>query len=311
MAAHRLDAVFVGGGTNLTYFTTVGWGTSERTFGAVLNRKGRPIWVCPAFELERAKEIIPAGQEVRTWEEHESPYALIGGIVNDLGGRRLGTGARTSSAFQIYGLRRDAAGIELADGAVVTDGCRGTKTAKEIAYLDLANRITKLAFREGFKPDPRGHDAPRSVRRPSPPPIRSWAPAAAAGRSSARTRPSPTARGRRAPSRTAPSSWSTAAAGSRATAPTSPGRSSSARPTDKMVKVWDIVRKAQAAALKAARPGATCESVDAAARKVIEDAGLRPGLQIFRPPRSATASAWRGTNIPTWSRATPSSSSRA
>ena len=74
MTDHKIDAVLLTGGVNLVYFTTVSWGTSERTFGAVLNQKGQPVWVCPAFELERAKELIPDGQEVRVWEEHESPY---------------------------------------------------------------------------------------------------------------------------------------------------------------------------------------------------------------------------------------------
>ena len=53
------------------------------------------------------------------------------------------------------------------------------------------------------------------------------------------------------------------------------------QPSDKQRRVWDIVKKAQDAALKAARPGATCESVDAAARKVVEDAGYGPGYKYF------------------------------
>ena len=145
MDRHKIDGLFLSGGVNLVYFTTVNWGTSERTFGAVLNKKGAPIWICPAFELERAKESVPAGQDIRVWEEHESPYALIGGVLKDLGaaGGRLGI-APNVSAFQFYGLRTDAPRLEIVDGAVVTEGCRGTKTAKEIAYLDLANKITKL-----------------------------------------------------------------------------------------------------------------------------------------------------------------------
>ena len=152
MADHKLDALLLTGGVNLTYFTTVSWGTSERTFAAILNKKGRPIWVCPAFELERAKELIPAGHDVRTWEEHESPFRLIGQVMADLGARagRLGVGP-SSAGFQIFGLKQDAPQVELADGAVVTEGCRGTKTAEEIAFMDLANKITKLAYSEGFK----------------------------------------------------------------------------------------------------------------------------------------------------------------
>ena len=51
--------------------------------------------------------------------------------------------------------------------------------------------------------------------------------------------------------------------------------------TDKMKRVFDIVHQAQTAALKAARPGVALESIDAAARKVIADAGYGPGFKYF------------------------------
>ncbi len=279
MTANKLDAVFLPGGANLSYFTTVSWGASERTFGAVLNKKGLPVWVCPAFELERAKELIPAGQQVRTWEEHESPYKLIAGVVKDLGGSRLGVAPNTS-AFQVFGLQRDASEIELADGAVVTEGCRGTKTAKEIDYMDLAARITKIAYREGFaqlRPGMTPRDLSASI-------------SAAHAKLGASGSGGPQF------------GLNTAFPhGSRATQTLADGmvimvdggcsvegyRSDVTRtivfgkPTDKMRQVWDIVKKAQTAALKACRPGAACEDVDIAARKVIEDAGYGPAYKYF------------------------------
>lgn len=279
MARAGLDAVFVGGGTNLSYFTAVSWGTSERTFGALLNRKGRPVWICPAFELERAKESLPEGDEVRVWEEHESPYALIGGTVRDLGGRRLGL-APNLSAFQVYGLQRDAAGVETADGAVVTDGCRGTKTAKEIAYLDLANRITKLAFAEGFRQVREGM-TPRELAAAI---SAAHTKLGAAGGGGPQLGPNTAfPHGSRTPRTLQDGTVIMVDGGCRVE-----GYSSDVtrtivfgKPADKMVRIWEIVRKAQAAALEAARPGATCESVDAAARKVIEDAGYGPGYKHF------------------------------
>jgi Xaa-Pro aminopeptidase len=45
------------------------------------------------------------------------------------------------------------------------------------------------------------------------------------------------------------------------------------RPNEEVVRVHDVVRRAQAAGYDAARAGATAESVDAAARAVITDAG--------------------------------------
>jgi Xaa-Pro dipeptidase len=51
--------------------------------------------------------------------------------------------------------------------------------------------------------------------------------------------------------------------------------------TDKMKSVFDIELAAQTAALKTARPGLPCEAVDAAARKVIVDAGSGPDYKYF------------------------------
>jgi len=52
------------------------------------------------------------------------------------------------------------------------------------------------------------------------------------------------------------------------------------RPTPRQRDVWEIEKRAQTAALAAAQPGATCESVDAAARKVITDAGFGPDYRL-------------------------------
>jgi Xaa-Pro dipeptidase len=53
------------------------------------------------------------------------------------------------------------------------------------------------------------------------------------------------------------------------------------KPTDKMRKVFDIVHQAQSAALAAAKPGVPLDAIDAAARKVIVDAGYGPGFKYF------------------------------
>lgn len=52
------------------------------------------------------------------------------------------------------------------------------------------------------------------------------------------------------------------------------------KPNARQTQVWNLERKAQDAALAAAKPGATCESVDAAARQVITDAGFGPGYKV-------------------------------
>lgn len=51
--------------------------------------------------------------------------------------------------------------------------------------------------------------------------------------------------------------------------------------TAKMNQVFEIVHNAQSTALKTARPGVECQSVDAAARKVVIDAGYGPDYKYF------------------------------
>ncbi len=51
--------------------------------------------------------------------------------------------------------------------------------------------------------------------------------------------------------------------------------------SDKMKQVFDVVHRAQSAALAAAKPGAECGSVDTAARQVITDAGYGPDYKYF------------------------------
>jgi Xaa-Pro dipeptidase len=52
------------------------------------------------------------------------------------------------------------------------------------------------------------------------------------------------------------------------------------KPSVRQRQIWDLERKAQDAAFHAARPGATCESVDAAARRVITDFGFGPDYRL-------------------------------
>jgi len=52
------------------------------------------------------------------------------------------------------------------------------------------------------------------------------------------------------------------------------------KPSARQRQIWELERKAQDAALRAARPGATCESVDAAARQVITDFGFGPDYKL-------------------------------
>jgi Xaa-Pro dipeptidase len=281
LAEQNMDALFLTGSTNLIYFTNVRWWRSERTFGAVINRKGHPIWICPAFELERAQERVPDGHEIRVWEEDENPFKLIAGIMKDIGAPKgqLALGP-TIRSFVFYGLRKDAPGLELVNGADITEGCRGIKTKKEVEYMDLANKITKLAYREAFNHLREGmssndlnsliSDAHQKmgVRGGGWPQY---------GPNSAFPHGSSVVRNlHQNDTIVLDGGCSVEGYRSDVTRTIVFGK-----PSDKQRKVWDIVKKAQSEALKAVRPGVPCEQIDRVARKVVEVAGFGPEYKYF------------------------------
>jgi Xaa-Pro aminopeptidase len=52
------------------------------------------------------------------------------------------------------------------------------------------------------------------------------------------------------------------------------------KPSQRQIDVWNLEKRAQTAAFNAAQVGTPCEAVDAAARKVITDAGFGPDYKV-------------------------------
>src|SRR5215469_7648062 len=86
MKEFGLQAVILEPGPAMLYLTGVRWGKSERTFSVVLPAKGEPVWVLPGFEEMRARELIRLGNDdIRAWQEDESPYEQIAQALHDRG----------------------------------------------------------------------------------------------------------------------------------------------------------------------------------------------------------------------------------
>lgn len=154
MAEQKIDAIFMEGTTSMFYFVGMRWGQSERTFGVVIPAKGDVAYVAPRFEVDRAMELLKMdyGSEVRAWEEHESPYAVIAGIVKDRGVTHHRIGMEERVRFFIAdGVRKAATGFEVVDATPVTAGCRIYKSKAEIALMQRANDATIAAYQAAFQ----------------------------------------------------------------------------------------------------------------------------------------------------------------
>jgi Xaa-Pro dipeptidase len=65
--------------------------------------------VLPGFEEMRARELIQAGQDIRIWQEDESPYQRIAEIIKDRGLAAGRVGMEESVRFFVFdGVRKQA-----------------------------------------------------------------------------------------------------------------------------------------------------------------------------------------------------------
>jgi len=280
MTEQGIGAIVLEPGSSMTYYTGVGWSLSERTFAAVIPARGEPAWVCPAFEEARARELIRFGTDVRIWQEDESPFRLIAGLLRDAGVTGPVGFEERVRFFVMDGLRKEAPLVELASATPVTADCRMFKSAAELALMQRASDMTIAAFKAAFATLREGmtqYDLQRNMLAA----LRQVGgddPWALVGLGKASAFPHGTVE----PQRLREGDIVLLDAGcalhgyqSDITRTTVFGR-----PSARQTEVWNLERRAQDAAFAAAQVGVPCEAVDAAARKVIMDAGFGPDYRV-------------------------------
>jgi Xaa-Pro dipeptidase len=282
MAEHRMDAIFMEGTTSCYYYTGMRWFQSERTFGVVIPASGALAYVCAAFEEETARGLIkPAfGDEVRVWQEDDSPYALIAGIVKDRGIKhhRIGVEERVRF-FVAEGIRKAAPGMDIVEATPVTAGCRMFKSNAEIALMQRANDVTIAAYRAGLATLREGMTREELERNLSS----AFAALGFTGSATVQF-----------------GKWTALPHGSSAPQTLREGDVVMiddgaecegylsditrtvvlGKPTARQTDVWNKELAVQTAAFNAIKIGVTCDAVDAATRAAIEKAGFGPGYKL-------------------------------
>jgi len=287
MAAAKIDAIVLANSTSSSvYFADLRLNGGERLWALVIPAKAKPFLVCPAFEEGRAREVLSAGPlgrdaEVLVWQEDESPFAALAKGLKDRGLSSATIGLDENMKFVFSeGIRAASPHLAIVSATPVTAGCRMIKDAHEIECMRLASRATLLVYRAvaqslregmttadvrgliaaaysrvGFEGEaslnideftalPHGSRQPQTLREGSILMLDDGC--LVEGYNSDITR--------------------TFVLG---------------KPTAKMNAVFDLVKRAQSAALHTARPGVPTADVDTAARKVIVDGGYGPGFTYF------------------------------
>jgi Xaa-Pro dipeptidase len=281
MAKEKIAAIVLTGGTSLLYFTNIRAGLSERIFAWVLPATGAPYIVCPTFEEGRMTEqlaSIPDGKSTKiyTWNEDDDPYALL---VKHL---PPGPCALDERVPYVYANRIQQVDPHrsIVSAIPVIAGCRSIKSSAELALMQLANDITLSVYKACYQSAGPG----TTNRQFSALVDEAYKRCGVTGNASCQV-----------------GNYSALPHGSLQPQIIKEGQivliddgctvegyqSDISRtfvygtPTDYQKRIFDIVHKAQAAAIAAAHPGVPCHAIDDAARKVITDAGFGPDYKTF------------------------------
>ena len=275
------SAMLIEPGANMTYFAGIDWGRSERLFAFLLPESGRPVVISPAFEQQRAEDQVNGRFDVRVWQEDQNPEVLVADTMKDLGlssGRlAIDASART---FVFTELAQARPGMQFGTAALVTNQCRGVKSAHEVEIMRFANQITLQAYREAFKTLKVGMtqaDLARNVAGEMSKLGYQGGALVLFGESSAYPHGLPKPR----------------ALEENQVVLVDGGLSVHGYQSDmtrtvvfgsvspEVQRVFDVVHEAQRQAVAFAGPGKQCGEVDAVARKVITDAGYGPDYRTF------------------------------
>lgn len=270
LSRHGLAALIAGPGSDLTYLTGYRIFTSERLTALVLTADGVSQLVVPALEAPRASAAAP-DLELREWQETEDPYALAASAAAGTGDIAIG-----DQLWAMFVLRLQAAlpGRGFRPASEVTRTLRMRKDPAELAALREVGASADRAYahiRElefaGRREDEVAADIATLLRREGHDEVTFTIVASGPNGASPHHHTGERVIG-------AGDAVVLDFGGTRAWYCSDITRTVVVgEPDSELVRVHDLVRRAQEAGYAAAREGARARDVDRAARVVIDEGG--------------------------------------
>lgn len=297
LSARSIRAVAIVPGPNLRYLAGLTMHLSERLAVAFFPADDRPAIVLPALEAPRAEAQARVPLRFYPWDDAEGPQGALRRCVDDLGlaGQRVGVEYTAMRVLELRAIEDAAPGLRVEDATPLLAELRMVKDAGELAAMRAAVRIVEEALRAAIGQIRAGMTERELAE--------VWE------------------QGMRAAG-SAPSFGTIVASGPNSANPHHSNGDRAFQPGDLIImdggaiyddyasditrtialgepspearRIYDLVLAANAAGRGAARPGASGEAIDQAAREVIEAGGYGPrfvhrtghglGLEVHEPP---------------------------
>jgi Xaa-Pro dipeptidase len=258
------------GATNFAYLVGADFGRSERLIALLLPASGDPVVIAPSFEVERVRRGA-RGLPVRGWEEQADPIALTAGFLG--ASPRVLVEPRTDYAVAAA-LARALPGARLVDGFAAFEELRVHKSDEELVRMRRAVAITEDAWAATFDALDVGMSEADVSRLAS----RELERRGLDGGALVQFGPN-SALPHGGPSKLRLAENTVVLIDGGATvqgwwSDVTRTRWFGGAPSEKFVRIYNLVHDAQSAAIARVRPGVPAQEIDRAARSVIDQAGF-------------------------------------
>lgn len=147
LKANGINTYITEPGAAMFYFSNVTWSRSERPFLLVIQADGSHFFVSPSFERDTARERVGEGVPIYLWEEDESPYQVTVEALKYPQNTKIVIEWDTRLHI-VNGLKNTFASSNQIDIATnIARNVRGLKSQAEIDLMRCANVATKKAIK--------------------------------------------------------------------------------------------------------------------------------------------------------------------
>ncbi len=292
-----MDVLAVGPGPNMRYLAGLDIHMNERVAIAFFPAEGTPAMVLPALEQPRAEAQARFPIRFYPWTDSEGPQGALHRIAADMGldGKRLGAEYTNMRLLELRAIEEAAPEAVVGDATGILASLRMAKDGEELAAMRTAVQIVEQALehavgqiRVGMTERELAEIWDGAMRAAGSSP--SFETIIASGPNAANPHHSNTDRAFQ------PGDFIIMDGGAWYNGYASDITRTIAlgEPSAEARRIYGLVQAANAAGRAAARPGASGEQIDAAARAVITDGGYGPqfvhrtghglGLEVHEPP---------------------------
>jgi Xaa-Pro dipeptidase len=267
-----VDVLVLFPGANIAYYTGFPIGMSERLAAAVIPVEDDPYFIVNKLEGE-LRGLEPWFKKVYIWDEHEDPVDLLAEKLKEAGYTKIGISVEAPWGW-VNSLKEKLPEAEMVDVSDQVGYVRMVKDPKEIALIEKACRISDETMEEAFAQLHTGMTEKELQALMTGGMVKRGASRAFAGVLFGERAALP--HGGASERKLKPGEFVLVDMGglykgywSDCTRTVFYGD----EPTKKQSEIYEIVLEANRAAYEASRPGVTCESIDVAARDLIEKTG--------------------------------------